>query len=211
MFIRLERPDGRPIWINAAFVVTVEPRRDGGSVVVPIGDGLDYDVKESPDEVLALLSGAPAPAVVPVPSKDALKTAASTEAPQAEEAAEEDSQPKKAADAKKTAAKKTTTRKRTTRKAAAPADKPTAPEKPATADATADAPADAAIVVENAEATLGFDESEIERLRRMAPKSIRKLRNTLSAQFTSGDVNQTIRALEMRGVLSVVRDHVEWK
>ena len=45
----------------------------------------------------------------------------------------------------------------------------------------------------------------------MAPKSIRKLRNTLSAQFTSGDVNQTIRALEMRGVLSVVRDHVEWK
>ena len=47
-FVRLTRLDGSPIWLNASFVVTVEPRKGGGSVVVPIGDGLDYDVKEPP-------------------------------------------------------------------------------------------------------------------------------------------------------------------
>ena len=67
MFIKFTRLDGTPIWINSTFVVTVEPRRNGGSVVVPIGDGLDYDVKETPEAVLSLLDGAPAPAVVPVP------------------------------------------------------------------------------------------------------------------------------------------------
>ena len=51
MFIRLTRLDSTPIWINASFVVTVEPRRGGGSIGVPIGDGLAYDVKESPEAV----------------------------------------------------------------------------------------------------------------------------------------------------------------
>ena len=68
MYIKLTRIDGRPIWLNASFVVTVEPQRNGGgSIVVPIGDGLDYEVRETPDTVLAMLEGAPAPAVVPVP------------------------------------------------------------------------------------------------------------------------------------------------
>lgn len=62
MFIKLTRLDHSAIWINASFVVTVEPRKGGGSVVVPIGDGLDYDVMESPEAVLALLADAPAPA-----------------------------------------------------------------------------------------------------------------------------------------------------
>ncbi|MBQ0032575.1 MAG: hypothetical protein KBT68_07210, partial [bacterium] len=73
MYIKLTRFDNRPVWLNAAFVVTVEPRRDGnGSVVVPIGDGLDYDVRESPEEVLRMLEGCPAPQVVPVPVSDCL-------------------------------------------------------------------------------------------------------------------------------------------
>ena len=73
MYIKLTRFDNRPVWINAAFVVTVEPRRDGsGAVVVPIGDGLDYDVRESPEEVLRMLEGCPAPQVVPVPVSDSL-------------------------------------------------------------------------------------------------------------------------------------------
>ena len=33
MFIKLTRKDGSPIWLNASFVVTVEPLRGGGSVV----------------------------------------------------------------------------------------------------------------------------------------------------------------------------------
>ena len=72
MFIRLTRTDGLPIWLNASFIVTVEPTRSGGSVVVPIGDGLDYDVKESPESVLALLNEAPPARVVPVPPPKAL-------------------------------------------------------------------------------------------------------------------------------------------
>ena len=54
MYIKLTRLDNTPIWINASFVVTIEPRKGGGSVVVPIGDGLDYDVKETPEAVLSL-------------------------------------------------------------------------------------------------------------------------------------------------------------
>ena len=39
MFIKLTRFDNRPVWLNASFIVTVEPRRDGnGAVVVPIGE-----------------------------------------------------------------------------------------------------------------------------------------------------------------------------
>ena len=66
MYIKLTRMNGRPIWLNASFVVTVEPTPIGGAIVVPIGDGLDYEVRESPETVLALLADAPAPTVVPV-------------------------------------------------------------------------------------------------------------------------------------------------
>ena len=67
MFIQLTRTDGVPVWLNASFVVTIEPARGGGSVVVPIGDGLDYEVSEAPEAVLAMLEGAQPPKVVPVP------------------------------------------------------------------------------------------------------------------------------------------------
>ena len=59
MFIKLTRLDNSPIWLNASFVVTVEPRKGGGAIVVPIGDGLDYDVREPAEVVLSLLAGAP--------------------------------------------------------------------------------------------------------------------------------------------------------
>ena len=81
MYIKLTRMNGRPIWLNASFIVTIEPHeRSGGSIVVPIGDGLDYEVKEPPATVLAMLDGAPVPAVVPVPTTDALDTAAAQDA-----------------------------------------------------------------------------------------------------------------------------------
>ena len=72
MFIQLTRTDGVPVWLNACFVVTVEPSRSGGSIVVPIGDGLDYEVRESPDTVLAMLEGAPPVRAVPVPPPKSL-------------------------------------------------------------------------------------------------------------------------------------------
>ena len=78
--------NGQPIWLNASFVVTVEPTRSGGAIVVPIGDGLDYEVRETPETVLALLAGAPAPTVVPVPPPRAL-------APQPEDVSPEEELP----------------------------------------------------------------------------------------------------------------------
>ena len=72
MYIKLTRKDGFPIWLNASFVVTIEPAKNGGAIVVPIGDGLDYEVRETPEAVLALLNEAPAPAVVPVPPPKSL-------------------------------------------------------------------------------------------------------------------------------------------
>ena len=66
MFIKLTRTDGRPIWINPEFVVTVEDRKGGGAIVVPAGDGLDYDVKESSEAVMRLCGGEP-PAEAPAP------------------------------------------------------------------------------------------------------------------------------------------------
>ena len=86
MYIKLTRMNGRPIWLNASFVVTVEPTPIGGAIVVPIGDGLDYEVRETPETVLALLSGAPVPTVVPVPPPRAL-------APQPEDVSPEDERP----------------------------------------------------------------------------------------------------------------------
>ena len=85
MYIKLTRFDNRPVWLNAAFVVTVEPRKDGsGAVVVPIGDGLDYDVRESPEDVLRMLEGAPVPEVVPVPVSDCLAPAPKDVSPEPE-------------------------------------------------------------------------------------------------------------------------------
>ena len=72
MFIQLTRTDGAPVWLNSSFVVTIEPTRSGGSIVVPIGDGLDYEVRESPEAVLEMLEGTPQVKVVPVPPPKAL-------------------------------------------------------------------------------------------------------------------------------------------
>ena len=199
MFIKLTRLDLTPIWLNASFIVTVEPRRGGGSVVVPIGDGLDYDVKEPPEKVLAMLEGVPAPAVVPVPTSDALTPTPDDVSPEPERpepvaepvealAAEppapaEPAQPADGAEekpARKTTRKTVAKKPRTTRKAAA--------KKPA----------------------LELTDEQIERLKRFAPGSVRKLQNTLVTQFKVEDAEAAVKALEERGALSLERDHVNW-
>ena len=87
MFIQLTRTDGVPVWLNACFVVTIEPARGGGSIVVPIGDGLDYEVRESPEKVLAMLDGAPIPKVVPVPPPKVLVPRPDDVSPEPEQSA----------------------------------------------------------------------------------------------------------------------------
>ena len=179
MYIKLTRFDNRPVWLNAAFVVTVEPRRDGsGSVVVPIGDGLDYDVRESPEEVLRMLEGCPAPQVVPVPVSDCLTKTPADVSPEPEgargavSAAQEEKPAKKPARAKKPAAAKK----------AKPAKKP----------------------------VLELSDDEVTRLGKLAPKSIAKLKNTLSTQFRVADVSETVAALEAKGVIKLDGNHVVW-
>ena len=73
MFVKFTRKDGSPIWLNASFVVTVEPVKGGGSIVVPVGDGLDYEVREGVEQVVAAVESAQGGvSVVPVPATDAL-------------------------------------------------------------------------------------------------------------------------------------------
>ena len=57
MFIKLTRLDGKPIWFNRNYIVTVEPRKESGSLVVPLGDGLDYEVVETAERIVKLLGG----------------------------------------------------------------------------------------------------------------------------------------------------------
>lgn len=240
MFIKLTRLDNTPIWLNASFIVTVEPRRLGGATVVPIGDGLDYDVRETPERVLELLAGAPVPAVVPVPTSDALTPTPEDVSPESGPAEAAPEEP-----AAKPARKTTRTRKTKTADGTAAGEEPKATKKPRTtrrtkkSDATAEAdgktsePSDAAsaepppaaepapvaapaeepaaerpVFESSARATLS--DEQVERLRRMAPGSVRKLRNTLFAQFRVADADAEIQALELRGVLSLERDHVNW-
>ena len=197
MYIKLTRFDNRPVWLNAAFVVTVEPRRDGsGSVVVPIGDGLDYDVRESPEEVLRMLEGCPAPQVVPVPVSDCLTKTPADVSPEPEQkpavatpvredaggTAAEVSAANEAAPAEKSAKKPARAKKPAAVKKAKPAKKP----------------------------VLELSDEEVTRLGKLAPKSIAKLKNTLSTQFRVADVSETVAALEAKGVIKIDGNHVSW-
>ena len=214
MFIKLTKLDGRPVWLNASFIVTVEPRRDGnGAVVVPIGDGLDYDVKETPETVLKMLEGAPVPTVVPVPVSDCLtKTPVDVspepepkrESPRAEEppAAKAES-----ADEKPVAEKKPRRRTTKAKKTATKGDEPKTEEKPSEkpADEPAAAPAEPPKVP-----ALELAPDQVARLAKLAPKSIAKLKNTLATQFHIADVGGTVLALEAKGAFTLEGNRVIW-
>lgn len=199
MYIKLTRLDNSPIWINASFVVTVEPRRGGGSVVVPIGDGLDYDVRETPESVLAMLAGAPAPEVVPVPAPKGL-------APTPEDVSPEPELP--APEAPEAAPAEKPARKTTRARAKAKAETPTAESaEPGAAAKPAKKPR-ATRKTKLPELTL--TDEQVERLKKMAPGSVRKLQNTLVTQFKVEEPDAVIQALEARQVVTLDRDHVIW-
>lgn len=213
MFIKLTRFDNRPVWLNASFIVTVEPRRDGnGAVVVPIGDGLDYDVRETPAEVLKLLEGAPEPKVVPVPVSDCLTKTPADVSPEPEKkdpppppspapapAAPEVSAAEEAPQVEESGKKP---RKRTTRKTTKSAveKKPRAAKK---ADEPKPEPPAAPLRLE-------LSDDQVARLRKMAPKSLAKIKNTLATQFHVGDVVGTVAALAEKGIYKIDGNHIEW-
>ncbi len=176
MFIKLMRKEGLPIWIKAESIVTVEPTRTGGSLVVPLGDGLDYEVCENPETVLALIAGEPLPKIEP---------------PTTQEEA-----PKK-------------TKRVATRKAKAKAETesevavtPTE-EKPKKKRATRKAKEEPAPIF--------FPVDQLDRIRKMAPGSVKKLSNTLVTQFKIEDPDAIVKHLEDSGVIAVVEHgHVNW-
>ena len=194
-FIRLMRFDNKPVWLNAGFVVTVEPRRDGvGSVVVPIGDGLDYDVRESPEEVLKMLADEPAPAVVPVPVSDGLAPPPKDVSPEPEPSREQS--PREEAPAPKAAEPKKPRRR--TAKTEGDVSKPAA--KKAAERKTA----------KKIVAPLEISDEQIERLVKLSPKTEDKLKNTLLTQFHIADVVATVRGLEEKGVFTRDGKRVVW-
>jgi len=231
MFIKLTRLDNSPIWLNASFVVTVEPRKGGGSVVVPIGDGLDYDVREKPEAVLALLAGAPEPAVVPVPTRDALTQTPDDVSPEPERPEPEVSRPEprpqpaaepvgepKPAEVKITvsdapvaaeepaekpkAVRKTRARKTKAKAGSEAADGDSSDEKPKPARKTR--------TTRTKKTPLALDDAQLERLKKMTPRSVQKLKNTLASQFKVEDGDAQVKALVEHGVIAIDQDHVVW-
>ena len=55
-----------------------------------------------------------------------------------------------------------------------------------------------------------LSDEEVTRLGKLAPKSIAKLKNTLSTQFRVADVSETVAALEAKGVIKLDGNHVSW-
>ena len=212
MYIKLTRFDNRPVWLNASFIVTVEPRRDGnGAVVVPIGDGLDYDVRESPEQVLRLLEGAPEPKVVPVPVSDCLTKTPADVSPEPEPRREEPkpTQPVEKPDEKSvgTAAAAEEKPKRKTR-----AKAKTATARKAKASEVTPEPAEKAEPVPAAKPpVLELSDADIVRLKKLAPKSLAKLKNTLATQFRVADVGGNVAALEAKGAFAIDGNRIVWK
>ena len=207
MYIKLTRFDNRPVWLNAAFVVTVEPRRDGsGSVVVPIGDGLDYDVRESPEEVLRMLEGCPAPQVVPVPVSDCLTKTPADVSPEPEGARGGETPPPQDGKPQRGETPLPPSDKSPRGGAVSAAQA----EKPAKKPAKAKKPAAAKKAKPSKKPVLELSDDEVARLGKLAPKSIAKLKNTLSTQFRVADVSETVAALEAKGVIKLDGNHVGW-
>ena len=186
MYIKLTRMNGQPIWLNASFVVTIEPAaHSGGAIVVPIGDGLDYEVREPPETVLALLSGAPAPAVVPVPPPRTLTPQPDDVSPETERTASPE--PEKAAtDAKP--AKKTSRRKKKVEKEALPAEDLPDPE--------------------------GFKEI-MAGLKERKCRTEKRLRNAIKSFFKKTDdaeIDHIIETMINKGYMSIgANGHVTWE
>jgi len=221
MFIKLTRFDNRPVWLNASFIVTVEPRKDGvGSVIVPIGDGFDYDVRESVEEILGKLDGAPAATVVPVPAPDCLTKAPADVSPEPEQrrpSADGMREPQKPVEAKKPR-RRATRSKAKAEKAGAPVEAKPAETPQAVTGAVEQPAAEKPVVEKPAEkpverkqpAPLELSDDQVVRLAKLAPKSVGKLKNTLATQFHVADVGATVLALEAKGAFALDGTRVIW-
>ncbi len=222
MFIKLTRLNGAPIWINGAYVVTVEKGRQVGSVVVPIGDGLDYDVKETPEQILGMIDGK-VPAVVPVPASDALTLgetgAAVLEAAAAKEAEAAKAEPVKSAavEAKVEVAEPVKSAAEVAEESAAVAVEAVKAVETAKKVAKRSAVAKRAVKSSKAKTSrakkpvLDLDEKQIERLIKQKPGTKKRLINTLDSQFKTASSEATVAALIAHGVMKMdENEKLDW-
>lgn len=245
MYIKLTKLDNSPIWINSSFVVTIEPARNRpGSIVVPIGDGLDYDVRESAEEVLALLAGAPESVVVPVQTSSGLTKTPADVSPEGpvEPSAPPPAKPVRKTRARKTKAAVAAAADGAASGAAAETEKPVRRTRARKGEknegeggdagggevGSGDAGGDdggndgavksepqgetsvAPLVLSDEAVPPVLTDDQAARLQKMAPGSIRKLQNTLIAQFRISDVEAVLHELESRGFVTLDHDHLVW-
>ena len=209
MFITLTRTDGRPIWINPEFIVTVEGRKGGGAIVVPAGDGLDYDVKESPDAVMRMCGGVAAGA--PPAAEQAVveqEPPAEPEQPAAEpmEALPIQDAPPVPVDQAEATVQALREKVKRLRKAAEADAKPPATEE-TKAKPTAKPRKKAS---RSKKPVIDLTDEQMARLKKMAPGSRQKLLNTLS-HLKVPNAEATAVALIAHKVIEILPDnHVNW-
>ena len=215
MFIKLTQLDGKSIWFNSAYIVTVEPRKGSGALVVPLGDGIDYEVVESPAQIIELLGGSISPAADPHVVKG--------DAPSEPVAVVQADEPSFSvilnglsnvgapADADVSPAAKTT--RKTRGRAAATAVKKA---KPVADEAVRKAPsakktAGKAAAKKSKLPPIPLTEDQLIRLQKMSPGTLKKLVNTMMSQFGVAETEQAVDALQAREIISVTgQGHVEW-
>ena len=221
MFIRLTKRDGSPVWINTDFIVTVEALRSGGAVVVPSGDGLDYEVRESAEDIFKLIgedevqevaiSETPVPETPAEPENQAKpENQAEVEAPVFEGAPLPDMSETEAASAvtavmqlspnaepvPERPSKKA--RKKRVRKEPTETPAPETERKPVRRRAARKTP-------------LPLTEDQLNRVRTMAPRSVKRLSNTLSSQFSVTDAESTLRAMVEHDIIQIDdQSHSTW-
>ena len=224
MFIKLTRLNGAPIWINGAYVVTVEKGRQVGAVVVPIGDGLDYDVKETPEQILAMIDGK-VEKVVPVAASDALTLgetgAAVLEAAAAKEAEAAKVEPVKSAavEAKvetvepvKTAAEIAEESAAVAVEAVKAVETAKTAKKRSTVAKRAVKSSTKAKTTRAKKPVLDLDEKQIERLIKQKPGTKKRLINTLESQFKTASSEATVAALIAHGVVKMdENEKIDWQ
>lgn len=202
MFIQLTRTDGHPVWLNASFIVTVEPARGGGSIVVPIGDGLDYEVREKPEAVLAVLDGAPPAVVVPVPPPKALTPRPDDVSPDTDIADRGRGAPAREEPAKKPRKTKASSKKKKAgvpepSDAAEPADAPSVPDG---GSGVVPVPEDFGKIVAD--------------LKRRKCRTAKRMRNAIKSFFGKKDdaeIDGIMKAMVDSGYMNVESDgHVNW-
>lgn len=204
-FVRFTRLDGAntPIWINAAFVVTVEPRKGGGSLVVPMGDGMDYEVRETPEAVLKSLEGSEVPEVLAVPAPTGLTKMPDDVSPETlpgsgDAPAPESDNVDKPKPAKRTAAKKASARKESSAKDREDGKSPAAKKR------------SRAKTAEKAAGSVDpFVAEAVEYVIARKPSSKKKIENTLKNKYRDKDeaaIGAVLAELEKKAVVAFHAD-----